>query len=383
MPRSFQYSPRTQIIFGNGSIEQLGELAAREGVAKVLLVTDPGIAKAGHAGRAMDFLKRAGLTGVLFDGVEENPTSKHVDAGVEVAQRESIELIVGLGGGSAMDCAKGINFLFSCGGEMKDYWGIGKATRDLLPMIAVPTTAGTGSETQSFALISDPVTHQKMACGDPSAACRVALLDPELTVSQPGHVTAATGTDAMVHAVETFVTRPRNSISTMFAREAWSLLSESYERVLTRPGDIEARGKMLLGASLAGLAIENSMLGATHSAANPLTAEFGVVHGAAVGMLLPHVVRFNASVVGEEYQELARLIALPVDGRPDSGEPLASYLEESFSKSGLPRTLKECGVTEDFIPGLAEGATEQWTAQFNPREVTKDDFEKLYRSVLS
>ena len=206
-----------------------------------------------------------------------------------------------------MDCAKGINFLISGGGEMKDYWGVGKATKPMLKMIAVPTTAGTGSETQSFALISDPVTHQKMACGDPKAACRIALLDPELTLSQPEAVTAATGTDAIVHAVETFVTRRRNPLSVVFAREAWRLLQGSFETVLRNPADVEARGRMLLGASYAGLAIENSMLGATHSAANPLTARYGTVHGAAVGLLLPHVVRCNASVVDEEYRELARL----------------------------------------------------------------------------
>lgn len=380
--QAFEYHPRTRIVFGAGSLNRLGELARGEEARRVLLVTDPGLERAGHAERAIRSLKDADLDVVVFDGVEENPTARHVDAGLDVARRGRVDFIIGLGGGSAMDCAKGINFLVSCGGEMKDYWGVGKATKPMLKMIAVPTTAGTGSEAQSFALISDPVTHQKMACGDPKAACRIALLDPELTLSQPEAVTAATGTDAIVHAVETFVTRRRNPLSVVFAREAWRLLQGSFEAVLKNPTDVEARGRMLLGATYAGLAIENSMLGATHSAANPLTARYGTVHGAAVGLLLPHVVRCNAAVVDDEYRELARLGALPQNGRGAPGEPLASYIESLFSRTGLPRSLSECGVKEEVIPDLAEEAAEQWTAQFNPRQLSIQDFEALYRCAL-
>src|SRR5262249_30994646 len=163
------------------------------------------------------------------------------------------------------------------------YWGTGKATREMLPMIAVPTTAGTGSETQSFALISDAETHVKMACGDKKASFRVALLDPTLTVSQPQRVTALTGIDALAHALETYVTRVRNPVSLAFSREAWLLLGENLGRVLADPANIEARSGMQLGACFAGLAIENSMLGATHALANPLTTHYQIPHGQAIG----------------------------------------------------------------------------------------------------
>src|SRR5215470_13270123 len=192
-----------------------------------------------------------------------------------------------------MDCAKGINFLYSNGGQIQDYWGVGKATKPMLPMIAVPTTAGTGSETQSFALISDSKTHVKMACGDKKASFRVALLDPELTVTQPPRVTALTGIDAVAHALESYVARTRNSASMAFSREAWLLLGGNFAHVIADPKDLDARGGMQLGASFAGLAIENSMLGAAHSLANPLTAEFNIAHGQAVGLMLPHVIRRN------------------------------------------------------------------------------------------
>lgn len=185
---------------------------------------------------------------------------------------------------------------------------MGKASKSMLPLIAIPTTAGTGSECQSFALISDAVTHAKMACGDPKAMAKVAILDPELTLSQPPRVTACTGIDAVAHAVESAVTRKRNDTSQQYSRVAFGLLSESLPRVLQTPDDLEARGRMLLGAAFAGTAIEHSMLGAAHSAANPLTAHFDVIHGQAVGLMLPHVVRFNGEdeVIAEAYAQLVK-----------------------------------------------------------------------------
>ena len=167
----------------------------------------------------------------LFEGVEENPTTAHVEAGLAVAKQFRPDLIVGLGGGSSMDCAKGINFLYSCGGRMQDYWGEGKATGPMLPMIAVPTTAGTGSETQSYALVADAETHVKMACGDKRAAFRAAILDPELTLTQPPRVTALTGIDAIAHAIESYVTKRRNSLSLLFSREAWQKSGPSVGQV--------------------------------------------------------------------------------------------------------------------------------------------------------
>ncbi len=191
------FQPRTRLVFGRGAVARLGELARGLKGTRVLVVSDPGVVAAGHFQRGLDSLLQAGLEVHSFHGVRENPSTTEVAAGLEVAQQFRPDLLVGLGGGSSMDCAKGINFLYSCGGRMEDYWGVGKATSDMLPMIAVPTTAGTGSEAQSFALISQAETHVKMACGDPRAACRIALLDPELTITQPASVTALTGIDAV------------------------------------------------------------------------------------------------------------------------------------------------------------------------------------------
>lgn len=374
----FDYQPRTRLVFGADSLERVGELARDLGGRRALLVTDRGIVAAGHASRAIGFLEAAGLHVEIYDAVRENPTTIDVARCVDAARAAQVDLLIGLGGGSSMDTAKGCNFILTNGGEMKDYWGVGKATQPMLPLIAIPTTSGTGSECQCAALIADEETHQKMACLDPKAAARVAILDPLLTISQPPRVTACTGIDAIAHAVETAVTRKRNAISTMFAREAFRLCAGSFEQVLAEPGDLEARSRMQLGAAYAGTAIENSMLGAAHSAANPLTAHFGVVHGQAVGLVLPSVVTFNMRFPAIEamYGELAAAAGLP------SAEVLVETLKLMLSSAGLTAPLSSFGVTADRLPELAAEAARQWTAQFNPRPITADDFVQIYSEIL-
>jgi alcohol dehydrogenase len=381
-PHDFQCS--TRIVSGPGRVDELGTIAAELGKSRVLVVSDPGIVDAGHTARGIRSLAQRGLKSRLFDGVHENPTTEHVDAGLAIAREFQPDLIVGLGGGSSMDCAKGINFLYSCGGRMHDYWGTGKATGPLLAMIAVPTTAGTGSETQSYALISDAQTHVKMACGDKRAAFAVAILDPELTLTQPPRVTALTGIDAMAHAIETFVTRPRNWISKAFSREAWRRLSGSFLTVLAEPDQLPARAGMQVGACLAGLAIENSMLGAAHALANPLTATYGVAHGEAVGLMLPHVIRFNGREVGNHYRVLLSEVSQTnnLSETSDAPHSLARFVEDVRQQAGLAGKLSECGVHSERLPELAAAATQQWTGRFNPVEMTRDDFLRLYEAAM-
>src|SRR5687767_2441209 len=291
--KSFDFQPRTRLIFGAGTIGELGTIARELGFRRTLLVADHGLVASGHVDEAVTPLQQAGIEVVRFHDFEVNPDTRMVEAGTAFIATQNIDSIIGLGGGSSMDCAKGINFLLTNGGRMTLFRSYGKATKPMLPMIAIPTTAGTGSEAQTYALISDAETHVKMACGDSKAAFRVALLDPALTLSQPRSITATSGFDAIAHAVETYVTTKRTPVSEIFSREAWTLLEHNYERVLTQPDDLEARGAMQLGAFYAGVAIENSMLGATHACANPLTARYGTAHGAAIAMLLPSVVRWN------------------------------------------------------------------------------------------
>lgn len=359
-----------RVIFGAGALRRLGEVAVEHGATRVLVVTDPGIVAAGHVQRGVDSLREAGCEVTIFHGVRENPTTGHVTAGVDVARALGADCIVGLGGGSAMDAAKGINFILTNGGRMQDYWGVGKATRPMLPFVAVPTTAGTGSEAQSFALITDPQTHQKMACGDKKTLARAAILDPDLIRTVPKPVAAATGIDAISHAVETAATNRRSEVSRSLSREAWLRLESSFETYLRDPENAPAREAMLLGAHLAGAAIEASMLGAAHACANPLTAKFDVVHGIAVGLMLPHVIRFNAAESMNPYVDL--------DADADR---LALCIERMLQLAALPRKLSEVGVGKDVLPELAEMAAAQWTARFNPRPVGESELLSIYTSA--
>ncbi len=379
----FEYDSRTRVIFGQGAVRRLGELTQEIGGRRILLVTDKGLTQAGHAQPAIKSLEAAGLAVAVFDEVTPNPTTDDVDRALEVARREKIDFLVGLGGGSSLDCAKGVNFLFTNGGRMEDYRGTERAKLPMLPMIAVPTTAGTGSEAQSFALIADAKTHMKMACGDKKAACRVAILDPDLTVSMPASVTAATGIDALSHALETFVSKPRNAISNLFSRNAWRLLSQGFRSVLREPTDLNARSAMLLGAHLAGGAIENSMLGATHALANPLSAHFNVTHGIAIGVMLPHVIRYNSQVVGPLYGEFAADAGLCAAGDPAAADIVARFVAVLVAEADCPTNLAAVGADRALVGVLAQEAATQWTANFNPRATDRSDFEELYHRAFA
>ena len=358
----FEFHARTRVVFGAGGVNRVGALAAEYGRC-ALLVADPGIVAAGYVAQVCGLLEGAGLEVVTFHDFGENPDSAMVARGRDIAAPHGIDVIVALGGGSSLDCAKGINFVLTNGGTVTDYKGYGKASTPMLPMLAVPTTAGTGSEAQSYAVLSDAETHTKMACGAPGAAFRVAVLDPELTATAPADVTAAAGIDAVSHAVETWVTTRRSPLSDVFAREAWRLLSGGFVRVITTPDDIEARGAMQLGAFYAGLAIEQSMLGATHACANPLTRRYGTIHGVAISLLLPHVMRWNSRVSADRYAELAG-----VRGETRRPEMLVARIEDLIAAGCFPGRLAAAGVPEGDLPTLAMEAAEQWTGTFNPRK---------------
>lgn len=383
-------SDQTQVLFGAGTAKRLGELARGLKGKRVLLVTDQGLAQAGHERHAVESLEAARLQVTVFDEVRHDPTSDDVENGLEVARSANIDLIVGLGGGSSMDCAKGINFLLTNGGRIEDYWGYGKAAQPMLPLIALPTTAGTGSEAQSFAIIANSKTHMKMACGDKKAAARIAILDPELTLTMPASVTATTGIDAISHAIESHVTTARKPLSQRFSRRAWQLLSLAFPAVICeeQPGCTDRTtllpdcGSMLLGAHLAGAAIENSMLGATHALANPLSARFGLTHGVAIAVMLPHVIRFNASSVNGLYGELAADAALCSADDPRAASILADRIVELADLGDLPTSLSACGVTQKMIPVMAAEAAAQWTAKFNPRPVDVTSLQELYECAM-
>ena len=371
---TFDCELKQQVIYGNNTIERLGELTRSLGASRVLVTTDPGIEKAGILARAVSALQSERIAASVYADVPPNPTTEDVEAAVTFAKTNTpIDLIIGLGGGSSMDCAKGANFLLTNGGKMADYWGTNKATEPMFPSIGIPTTIGTGSEAQSFALISQPETHIKMACGDKKARFDTVILDATLTKTLPRPIAAITAIDAVAHAVESYVSTRHNPMSRMFARHAWELLNTNFEACLVEPESSRARSKMLFGAYLAGLAIENSMLGAAHACANPLTARYNITHGIAVALMLPHVIRFNSNVAEEAYRELY----------PDGN--LADRITALKQIGNLPNRLRDYPVQHTIgtadLPTLAKEAATQWTAEFNPRPVNISDFMKLYEQI--
>jgi len=367
-------------IHREGALARLGSVVRELGCRRVFLVSDPGVVEAGWTGVAARSLARAAIEFRVFDRVGENPTTRHVDAGVrEARERGPFDAIVAVGGGSAMDCAKAVNMVLTNHGRVEDYRGYGKAARAMLPAVGVPTTAGTGSEAQSYALISDAGTNgtkRKMACGDPGARFAAVILDPDTLATVPRPVAAAAGLDAVAHAVESFVSTRAGELARGHARKAWQLLEGSLEIHLDHPEDPAARSRMQTGAYRAGAAIEASMLGAAHALANPLTCRHGIAHGVAVALMLPHVVAWNAAAAGQLYGELSRAAGLP-----PNADALVARLLELNAAARLPARLRELNVGLAELPRLADAAAAEWTAGFNPRPVGVSELRRLYEAA--
>jgi len=368
---TFDARPSPRLLFGPGRLSELPGCLSSLGARHVLIVTDPGIVTAGHIDRAIAILTAVGIHTSVYQGSHINPSESDIETCRDFVLSVNPDVIIGFGGGSSMDTAKGCNFLLHNPGRMADYKGYGLARHAMLPFIAIPTTAGTGSECQSYALVSHDETHEKMACGDPKALACIAILDPELTASQPHSVAILTALDALSHALESAVCTKRNPVSSEFSTKAFNLIASAIHLILDGTADADARGRMLLGAALAGSAIENSMLGAAHASANPLTARFNIPHGHAVTLMLPHVVRLNYSDpdIAAIYQALGQSL----------DAPLIDWLDMTIARAELPRPV----IDPASIPTLAEDATHQWTGRFNPIPLDAAAFATLYQSAFS
>lgn len=376
-PKEFASRPAPKLLFGPGTLRELPACVRELGATAVFLVTDAGIARAGHLGTARQLLEGAGIPVSVFEGAKENPTEADAAACRDLAREKKFDCIVALGGGSSMDTAKACNFLLTNGGAMRDYHGYGKAAQPMLPFIAIPTTAGTGSECQSYALVSRDDSHEKMACGDPKAGARIAILDPELTATQPRSVAIQTGLDALAHALESAVSTRRNPISALYSEGAFRQLSSAIGPVIAGRAGTDDRGRMQLGAALSGLAIENSMLGAAHATANPLTARHNVIHGHAVALMLPHVMRFNAedpavAAIYGGYSDQLKASRI-------SSLPLIDWVAEQVAHSAIPPIRLDASE----LALLAQDASRQWTGKFNPRPLILDDYLALYGRALA
>lgn len=377
----------TKIIFGSGSIEQVADVVRDWGLKRPLVVTDPGIVKCGLLERVVDPLKKAGLQWEIFDQVEPNPTEASVFPGVETYNRTRCDGIIGMGGGSPLDAAKAIRLKITHSLPLEEYDdlrnGSSKITADLPPMVGIATTSGTGSEISRSTVIGLKATGRKTVIFSPQLIPTVAIGDPELTLDLPPHLTAATGMDAMTHNLEAYLSSGFHPICDAIALKGVELVGKHLRTAVRDGRHLEARSEMMIASMMGAVAFQKG-LGATHSLAHPLSSVAGLHHGLANAVMLPHVMRFNLAAVRERLADLAA--ALGVDTRTMSCDEAAlsalSEIEKLTADIGIPKRLRDLGVSQDMIPTMAAKAMQDGCQLLNPRPCTPEDMDALYRQAL-
>ncbi len=380
--REFTFNTTPSVIVAAGAIGRIGALARERLGARILVVTDTGLVRAGLVAPALAALAEAGVAAAVFDAVVADPPEAVVMAGVEAARAHGAEAVVGIGGGSSLDVAKLVALIARSGERLADIYGVGLARGPRLPLLLAPTTAGTGSEVTPISIVTTGA-HEKKGVVSPLIIPDVALLDPDLTLGLPPAVTAATGVDAMVHAIEAYTSASPNNnpVSRVLAVEALRLLGANIRRAVQHGGDREARGAMLLGSLLAGQAFANSPVAAVHALAYPLGGHFGIPHGLSNALVLPHVMRFNAPACGRLYADLAPHACPELPPEADA-DMLVDAIMRLVADLGLPPRLREAGVPWDAIPRLAEDALRQTRLLVNnPRPVALADARDIYEAA--
>ncbi|WP_299594647.1 iron-containing alcohol dehydrogenase [uncultured Microbulbifer sp.] len=382
----FNFDSCKSIVCEPGAIARLGELSVNLGTLRVLLVTDRGLVDAGLHQSAVDSLTKAGVECLLYTDVVADPPESIVEDAIEFARDHNIDGVIGFGGGSSMDVAKLVAALFHTQLALEDAYGVGNIKGSRLPLIQIPTTAGTGSEVTPIAIITTGET-TKAGVVSPQLLPDIALLDADLTLGLPPQVTAATGIDAMVHAIEAYTSAiKKNPYSDMLAKEALRLLSSNIETVVYDGQNRDARSAMLLGSLLAGQAFANAPVAAVHALAYPLGGHFHIPHGLSNSLVLPHVMRFNLPVAAPLYSELAEIIVKNDAGvAPDPTQrslDLIHYIEQLIAKLELPNQLRAVQVPEQSLSGLARDAMQQQRLLVNnPRTVSEQDALQIYRAA--
>jgi len=381
---NFIFQTVGSLIQEPGGTNRLGEIAAEIGINRVLLVSDPGIAEIGLLDRAVSGLSSGGLDVSIFAEVLADPPVSSIMAAVEQARDFNADGVVGFGGGSSMDVAKLVAFLSYSSQGLADIYGVGLAKGKRLPLILVATTAGTGSEVTPVAIVTTGESEKKGVVAQ-QLLPDIALLDAELTTGLPPRITAMTGVDAMVHAIEAYTSRiKKNPISDMLACQALKLLFNNIHTVMENGNDLEARSQMLIGALLAGQAFANSPVGAVHALAYPIGGLYHVPHGLSNSLILPHVMRFNLPVASKEYAELGRSLFTDIGSVSDlaAGAKLISALERLIADVKLESRLNQVGIEREALSELAESAMLQTRLLVNnPREVNYEDALQIYQDA--
>ena len=392
----YQFTAPTRVIAGRGLIESAGFEFTKEGATRPLVVTDQVIRATGLVERVVAGLEDGGLECAgVFDAVPQDSSTDVVAACAEAARDAGADSFLAVGGGSVMDTAKAADVLFTHGGQIRDWEGFFGLPRDgdgmgrpqeLAPLACIPTTAGTGSEVSFAAVVKDPDEGLKMEVADFPLFPRLAILDPASTATLPAAIAASTGMDALTHAIEGYVSSEWNPHADACALHALRLIGANLERAVADTGDEDARGNMLVAAALAIVPTGSGAIGITHSMSHPCGGRYGVPHGVANAINLPHVIRWNAAGgpdIANRYRDVCEVLGVESGGSDaDVGEALAAHVSALSSTLGLPSRLSEVGVPEEGIDALVEGAMGDACTLVNPREPTEEDFARLYRAAL-
>ena len=377
---AFQFAGNINLRFGTGTAQTLPNELQALGARKPFVIVDPGVFDSQVAAPVLKALDAASVAAHVFTEIEANPRDSTIHRAFEVARSSSCDSVIGLGGGSAMDSAKGVGLLMSNGGRIADYDGINKVTTDLPPVVAIPTTAGTGSEVTANAALTRSSDHYKMSLRSPRLLPKLAIIDPLLLRTLPRGVAAASGLDALTHAIEGYLSVRASPLSDMFALRAMELLATNIRAFVANPENLEAASAMALGSMLAGLVVSNTGTGNDHALARALGGLCDVTHGIATGMLLPHVMAFNASARPERYVDIARAVGVAVDGGPrEVAARTVDEIHQLLRDLDLPVRLRDVGVDKEKVPALVEVAIKNVGP--NPRRTTAKDLEKILLAV--
>jgi alcohol dehydrogenase len=371
-------------LMGVGSANEIGAKSAELGAKKVMIVTDAGLNKMGVAAKIAENIKAAGVEVLIYDGAEPNPTDKNVHDGVKVYVDNKCDFIVSLGGGSSHDCAKGIGLVTAGGGHIRDYEGVNKSKVPLTPLIAINTTAGTASEMTRFCIITNTDTHVKMAIVDWRVTPLVAIDDPVLMLGKPPALTAATGMDALTHAVEAYVSTIATPITDACAEKAIRLIADWLRPAVALGSNIQARDMMCYAQYLAGMAFNNASLGYVHSMAHQLGGFYNLPHGVCNAILLPAVCDFNMIACPDRFAEIAAFMGVETTGMSVTEAAAAGIesIRELSASIGIPAGLKDLKVKEEDFKVMAENAKKDACQLTNPRTATLDQVIAIFKAAM-
>src|SRR5271169_1057029 len=373
-----------EIVFGPGALAELGHCAARLSARRPFLVTDPGLIEAGWVDEAVAYLRQSELRPTLWHGITPNPKDHEIEAAFQAYAVDGNDVIIGLGGGSCIDAAKGVAILSSNGGRILGYEGVDKVVRPIPPTVMVPSTSGTGADVSQFAVITDTAARIKITIISRTLVPEISVIDPRLLTTMPDWLNVSTGLDALTHAIEAFVSRAHNLLTDSHALRATALITRHLLRAQLQPNEIIPRVAMALGSLEAGMAFTNAILGATHAMSHQVGGALDAPHGVLNAVLLPHVIRFNAQVCPERFVPLAAASGIRTEGVP-AGEVallLAERVRELADEVGVPKGLAALGVTAAELPQMARATLRDACLSTNPREADARDIEALFRAAL-